>query len=160
MTGHRRTVENAATPVKRFLPILLVLALSAGAAAAARLPGVKTPSKNIACFYVPQRPTKHGSLLCNIKQAVYTGALQRRCISPPTGLDWHGFTLPDTKKGDIVCAGGIMYDARDKPTYVTLGYGRIWHYKTFTCTSRVTGLTCTNRAGHGLFISRESWRAF
>ena len=27
-------------------------------------------------------------------------------------------------------------------------------------TSRVTGLTCTNRSGHGLFLSRESWRAW
>jgi hypothetical protein len=146
--------------MKRFLLILLVLAVSAGAAAAARLPGVKTPSKNISCFYVPQRPTTHGNLLCNIKQAVYTGTLQRRCISPPTGLDWHGFTLPDTKKGSIVCAGGLMYDARDTPTYVTLAYGKTWHYKAFTCTSRFTGLTCTTRAGHGLFLSRESWRAW
>jgi hypothetical protein len=160
MSCHQSTVENAAATMKRFLPILLVLAVSAGAAAAARLPGVKTPSKNISCFYVPQRPTKHGSLLCNIKQAAYSGALQKKCISPPTGLDWHGFQLPDTKPGEIVCAGGIMYDARDTPTFVNLRYGRRWQLKTFTCTSRVTGLTCTNRSGHGLFLSRESYRLF
>ena len=53
-----------------------------------------------------------------------------------------------------------MYDARDTPTYVTLAYGKTWHFKAFTCTSRFTGLTCTNRAGHGLFLSRESWRAW
>ena len=140
--------------------LLLVLAVGAGGAAAARLPGVKTPSRNISCFYVPVRPTTHSNLLCNIKQAVYTGALQRRCISPPIGLDWHGFELSDTKKGSIVCTGGIMYDARDTPTYITLAYGKTWRYRSFRCTSRVTGLTCTNRAGHGLFLSRESWRAW
>jgi hypothetical protein len=124
------------------------------------LSGVATPSRNISCFYVPQRPTTHGSLLCDIKHAVYTRALQQHCISPPTGLDWHGFMLPDAKKGEIVCAGGIMYDARDKPTYVTLAYGKTWRYKAFTCRSRTAGLTCTNRAGHGLFLSRESYRVF
>jgi uncharacterized protein DUF6636 len=145
---------------RRLIVVSLVLALSAGVAAAARLPGVKTPSQNISCFYVQQRPTSHGNLLCNIKQAVYTKALQSRCIAPPTGLDWHGFTLSDTKRGEVLCAGGIMYDGRDTPTFVTLAYGKTWRYRGFTCTSRVTGLTCTNARGHGLFLSRQSWRAW
>jgi hypothetical protein len=145
---------------RRLFAVVVALALFAGAATAARLPGVKTPSKNISCFYVPQRPTTHGNLLCNIKQAVYTKALQARCIAPPTGLDWHGFTLPDTKRGEVLCTGGIMYDARDTPTFVTLAYGKTWRHRGFTCTSRFTGLTCTNAAGHGLFISRASWRAW
>jgi hypothetical protein len=146
--------------MRRLLVVSLVLALSAGVAAAARLPGVKTPSQNISCFYVPQRPTSHGNLLCNIKQAVYTKALQSRCIAPPTGLDWHGFTLSDTKRGEVLCAGGLMYDGRDTPTFVTLAYGKTWRYRGFTCASRVTGLTCRNGAGHGLFLSRASWRAW
>ena len=145
---------------RRLLVVALVLALFAGAAAAARLPGVKTPSQNISCFYVPQRPTSHGNLLCNIKQAVYTKALQSRCIAPPTGLDWHGFTLSDTKRGEVLCAGGLMYDGRDTPTFVTLAYGKTWRYRGFTCASRVGGLTCRNAAGHGLFLSRASWRAW
>ena len=44
--------------------------------------------------------------------------------------------------------------------YVTLAYGRTWHSGAYTCRSRVTGLTCTNRAGHGLFLSRLSYRVF
>jgi hypothetical protein len=145
---------------KRLFAVLLVLALFSGAAAAARLPGVRTPSKNIRCFYVPQRPTTHGNLLCTIEQAAYTKALQAKCIAPPTGLDWHGFTLSDTKRGEVLCAGGIMYDGRDTPTFVTLAYGKTWRHRGFTCTSRVAGLTCTNAAGHGLFLSRESWRVW
>jgi hypothetical protein len=145
---------------RRFLVVSLVLALFTGAAAAARLPGVKTPTQNISCFYVPQRPTTHGNLLCNIKQAAYTRALQAKCIAPPTGLDWHGFTLSDTKRGEVLCAGGLMYDGRDTPTFVTLAYGKTWRHRGFTCTSRVTGLTCTNGHGHGLFLSRASWRTW
>lgn len=53
-----------------------------------------------------------------------------------------------------------MYDPRDVPTPVTLRYGRIWRFRAFTCVSRRTGLTCRNRAGHGLFFSRESYRVF
>ena len=44
--------------------------------------------------------------------------------------------------------------------YVTLRYGRTWRNGAYTCRSRLTGLTCTNRAGHGLFLSRVSYRAF
>jgi uncharacterized protein DUF6636 len=146
--------------VQRVLLLLLVLAVCSGTAAAARLPGVRTPSTNITCFYVPARPTAHGNLLCTIKHAVYTRALQARCIAPPTGLDWHGFTLSDTKRGEVLCAGGLMYDGRDTPRFFTLAYGRTWRHSGLTCTSRVTGLTCRNATGHGLFLSRESWRVW
>jgi hypothetical protein len=144
----------------RLCALLLLLAVCVAGAQAARLPGVRTPSRNIRCFSVPIRPTTHANLLCDIKHASYTGALQTRCSSPPTGLDWHGFELGDAKKASVLCAGGIMYDARDTPTFVTLAYGKTWRHGGFTCTSRFTGLTCTNRFGHGLFLSRESWRAW
>ena len=39
-------------------------------------------------------------------------------------------------------------------------YGKVWRHAMFTCWSRVTGVTCQNRAGHGLFLSRQSWRAW
>jgi hypothetical protein len=128
-------------------------------AAAASLPGVKTPSKNISCFYVPIKPTVRGNLLCDIKQAGYIHALQTKCSSQPIGLDWHGFTLPHAKKAQVTCSGGILYDVgRDTPRFVTLAYGRTWRYRGFACTSRITGLTCTNRASHGLFLSRAAYR--
>ena len=144
----------------RALVALVLAVLLVGSAAAARLPGVKTPTRNISCFYVPQRPTAHGNLLCDIKQASYTGALQHQCIDGPAGLDWHGFSLSETRKGQVVCTGGVLYDERDTPSYVVLAYGKTWRYRGFTCTSRFSGLTCTNRAGHGLFLSRASYRLF
>jgi hypothetical protein len=144
--------------MKRLCVLLLLLCVCAAGAQAARLPGVRTPSGNIRCFYVPIRSTTHGNLLCDIKHASYTAALQKRCISPPSGLDWHGFELGDSKKASVLCAGGIMYDGRDTPVYVTLAYGTKWHYRSITCISRLAGLTCTNGAGHGLFLSRASYR--
>jgi len=144
-------------------PALIAFAflLLAGTAFAARLPGVKTPSRNISCFYVPVKPTAHGNLLCDIKQASYTGRLQRSCIDGPAGLDWHGFELSWNGRGRVVCTGGVLYDiGHDTPSFVVLGYGRSWRSHGFACVSRRSGLTCTNRFGHGVFLARESWRAW
>ncbi len=144
----------------RSLVVVLCFAAAAAAAPAARLPGVRTPSRNIECFVVPVRPTARANLLCTIRVASYTRLLQRRCISPPTGLDWHGFQLPDRGRAHVVCSGGILYDGRDHPVLRTIPYGSVWRQGPYTCRSRLSGLTCTTRAGHGLFLSRASWRAW
>jgi hypothetical protein len=140
--------------------LVLVLALAAtGSAAAAKtpLPEIRSPSGNIRCLFVPGHPDV---LRCDIGRADYAKALQQRCITRAT-VDWHGFELPAAGKGAVTCSGGILYSPdTQRPTYTTLPYGRSWSHGVFTCSSRMTGLTCRNRAGHGLFISRESWRAW
>src|SRR4051794_12873371 len=139
------------------LTLVAVLALG-GTALAARLPGVKTPSRNISRFYVPIKPTQHGTLLCDIKRASYLAAVQRACQSG-AGLDWHGFSLAWNGRGARSCSGGVLYDiGRVTPTYRVLAYGSTWRYRGFTCRSRIAGLTCTNGRGHGLFVSRRSYR--
>ena len=83
------------------------------------------------------------------------------CAQPKIGVDWAGFTLGAKGKGSVECAGGVLYDpATQHPSFVTLAYGKSWRHGVFTCWSRVTGVTCKNRTGHGLFVSRESWRGF
>src|SRR4051795_8720240 len=67
---------------------------------AAALVGLHTPSRNITC--VDTGP----SLVCNVRQARYTAALQQRCMSPPTSLDWHGFELSARGRGQVACSGG------------------------------------------------------
>ncbi len=81
--------------------------------------------------------------------------------APPIELDWAGFELGATKKGNIVCSGGILYNPdTQRPSYVTLPYGKSWRQGVFTCLSRVSGATCRNQKGHGLFISRQAWRGW
>ena len=147
--------------MRRAVVVGLVAALiGVSTAVAARLPGVKTPSRNISCFYVPIKPTAHGNLLCSIKQSSYSRAEQTGCEGR-AGLDWHGFELPWNRNASPSCTGGVLYDiGRDTPTYVVLAYGHTWRSHGFSCTSRVTGLTCTSGHGHGLFLSRASWRAW
>ena len=131
---------------------LLVLA----GLALAPLPGVATPSRNIHCFYVPGPP---GHLLCDVHRAAYDMREQDGCMAR-AGLDWHGWEVYATRATVPVCSGGILYNSnKDYPKYRTLAYGKTWHFAAFTCTSRVTGLTCTAR-GHGIFISRASWRGW
>ena len=77
------------------------------------------------------------------------------------GLDWHGFELTPTTRGAVTCSGGILYSpGTQRPVYRTLAYGKTWTHGGFTCASATNGLTCRNRKGHGLFIARESWRAW
>src|SRR6266496_1320006 len=133
------------------LPALCVLALSSSgpAASATRLPGIRSPSGNITCLFVPGRPSM---LLCRIAHAAYTGRLVAHCGAPPIQLDWAGFTLGAVRKGEVSCSGGVLYNPdTQRPSYVTLPYGKSWSHGAFTCWSRVTGVTCRNRQGHGLF---------
>ncbi len=144
--------------VRRSAALVAVVAglmWSSAAAALVSLPAFHSPSGNIRCFFV------RGTLRCSIAHADYAAALQARCIAPPTELDWHGFELGTRAKGMVTCSGGILYDSdTERPSYVNLPYGRSWHHGAFTCRSRRTGVTCTNALGHGLFLSRQAWRAW
>jgi hypothetical protein len=70
------------------------------------------------------------------------------------GVDWHGFELGAARKGAIVCSGGTLYPGTDRPSYVTLPYGKTWRQKMFSCSLRVNGVNCSNPNGHGFFLSR------
>jgi hypothetical protein len=137
----------------------LVAALACGLAAVAEagtLPGIRSPSGNITCLYVPQKPQ---FLLCQIASADYVPALRKHCGSAPYYVDWIGFTLSAGGKGVVACAGGPAYDPDTQhPRYVTLPYGESWHQGPFTCRSATTGITCTNAGGHAVFISRGTYR--
>jgi hypothetical protein len=151
------------------VPAVCVLALASTgfALAVTRLPGIRSPSGNIKCLFVPGvHPAGGGpaprNLLCDIAHADYAHTLQDRCMRPDgSGVDWHGFELSATGKGTVTCSGGILYNpGTQRPSYVNLPYGKSWHHGAFTCWSRVIGVTCESTRGHGLFVSRQSWRAW
>jgi hypothetical protein len=51
-------------------------------------------------------------------------------------------------------------DTPTSPQAKVIAYGRTWRGGPFTCSSRTTGLRCSNRAGHGFFLSRQRWSRF
>ena len=135
------------------------LAAAGTATAMTPLPGIRSPTGNITCFLVSGGPDL---LLCSIAHSSYATTLQAKCMRPNgSGVDWHGFALRLSKSGELNCTGGILYDSgKYRPRYVTLPYGKAWHRAAFTCDSRRTGVTCTNAAGHGIFVSRASYRVW
>ena len=143
--------------------VLAVSLASAGMArSAATLPGIVSPTGNIKCLFVPGSNGNASRLLCSIGRASYAKKLQSKCMGADgSGVDWHGFTLTATGKGNISCSGGILYNPTTQhPRYVKLPYGKTWKQGVFSCTSRITGITCSNRSGHGLSIARLAWRAW
>jgi hypothetical protein len=129
----------------------------ASAGSIQRLPAFRSPTGNITCLFVPG---SGGRLLCSVGRANYAVRAQAQCMKN-AGVDWHGFTLDTARKGSIVCSSGILYDVdRERPSYVTLAYGKTWRHGAFTCLSRRSGVTCRSRAGHGLFVSRQAYRTW
>jgi hypothetical protein len=141
-----------------------LLAAAEVAVSATRLPGFRSPSGNIRCLFIPAPSgarTSSATILCTIARADYAARLRARCAGPPMGLDWTGFTLSATRRGFVSCSGGVLFNpGTQRPSYVTLPYGRSWKHGAFTCRSRTTGVTCRNPRGHGLFVSRRSWRTW
>jgi len=131
---------------------------ASGSSGARKVPGFRSPSGNIHCYFdrkaiVPANGTKR-LLTCGLQHADYAMQLQHRCLAG----DWHGFVLGAKAKPAIFCAGNANYSFR--PVYTLLAYGKSRQLGPFTCTSRITGVTCHNRSGHGLFVSRQTYRTW
>lgn len=143
----------------RLLALFLVAAACSGSAdAATTMPGFRSPSANIRCFVLVGHS---GAMLCTIAVSDYARTLQARCIDGGAGVDWHGFALGASGKATLNCSGGIQYDpATDRLPTARLAYGSTWRHGDFSCTSARTGVTCRNHRGHGLFVSRASWRTW
>ena len=153
--------------MRRLLTLLLLAGACAPVAAAATIPGFRSPSGNIKCLFIPSAPTGSGgrtpaTILCTIAHADYAKTLQARCLGPTgAGVDWHGFLLPAARKGTVSCSGGALYNPTTQhPSYVTLAYGKTWRQKMLSCTSAIDGVNCSNPSGHGMFISRQTWRTW
>lgn len=130
---------------------------AAGSSGARIVPGFRSPSGNIQCYYDRSAFAQRGTrplLTCGIRYADYAMRLQRRCSAG----DWHGFGLGAKAKPTLFCTGNPNYSIR--PVYTTLAYGRSWTRGPFTCTSRVSGVTCHNQGAHGVFLSRQSYRTW
>jgi hypothetical protein len=145
----------------RVLPAFLVLALFSAAGAQAgtiqpgTIPGFRSPSGNISCALL----AKPATLFCSIAQSSYAPRLQARCMRPDgSGVDWHGFELGAARKGAVTCSGGAL--VMGKLVYTTVPYGSAWRRGPFRCLSARTGIRCRSTAGHGVFVSRASWRVW
>lgn len=141
----------------RLLAAALV-ALVVAAPAAATTSFFETPSKNIVCAFYSGSGSPP-TLECGVVSGLHPPAPK-----PPSGC--HGIDpassrirLGATGKVYGFCSGdaGVLAEAGRAGV---LAYGKTWQKGAFRCTSATTGLTCKNTAGHGFFLSRQSWRSF
>ena len=109
----------------------------------------QTPSGNIGCMADDEGGW---GLRCDIQERSWKSPPR----DPDCELDWGGgLELGATGRAHWICAGDTVLRQG-----AVLGYGSTWRAGPFTCTSTRTGVTCRNRAQHGFFLSRASYRVF
>jgi hypothetical protein len=110
---------------RTILSTVVAATLAAPAAAQADHAGFQTPSGNIVCEYAS------AYVACDVKSVGGYYVLKRG-------------GLPSAYRG-----------TRGLDGYRTLGYGSTMRMGSFKCRSSFAGLRCTNRGGHGFFLSKQ-----
>jgi hypothetical protein len=119
--------------------------------------GFKAPSGNIRCQLPDLKDGDEGKpapyLRCDILQ------IQGPLPPKPRNCDgnWgQAFTvLQDAHRAQRMC-----YDTEMDDHLPTLPYSSTWRRAGFSCISEPSGVTCTNRSGHGFHLSRTSQKLF
>jgi hypothetical protein len=130
-------------------------AVAASAAfAASAAPGIetfRTPSGNILCAYL------HSAADTSLRCDILSGLKPRPPKPRSCEFDYGGSVgLTATGRTQVLCVS----DTATSPQAKVIAYGRTWRGGPFTCSSKVAGLRCSNRAGHGFFLSRQRWFRF
>jgi hypothetical protein len=120
----------------------------------------KTPSGNIVCGYSSGSRSTDIWVSCAIKSGLKPPPPRVHCTEgDPTdrfiGLGAAG------RSHELTCAGDPGVLVFEKQARI-LRYGKkvTWANGAMHCTSAFAGLTCSNKAGHGFFLSRQRTRRF
>jgi hypothetical protein len=112
------------------------------------LEGLQMPSRNIGCIF-SQSPSY---VRCDVRTGLRPPPPRPRGCD----LDWaYGLEMTAVSRPQTLCAGDTALAQGP-----ILSYGATLKLEGFTCLSQQIGLRCTNRAGHGFFLSRQRWRTF
>jgi hypothetical protein len=109
----------------------------------------RTPSGNIGCAMY------EGGARCDIRKRDWKPLPRPAACSKEVGYG-QGLEVPAGGEAGFVCAGDTALD----PSASSLAYGTASRVGGSECISRTDGVTCVNRAGHGFFISIQSYQVF
>lgn len=124
------------------------------ASAGTSLASFRTPSGFIRCTYAS---APLGFLRCDARHA-YAPAPPAPAGCRVQRLNWaDAFWLHPSGRASAYCHGDTAFGRMPPPV---LAYGQAWSRDGVTCRSRRSGLTCTNRVGHGFLLTDASWRTF
>jgi hypothetical protein len=105
------------------------------------------PSGNIYCAYEHYSFAPVG-LRCEIRSGIVPLPHRPAWCHAAWGA---GYDLGRHGRASVLCISDTIADPKAR----VLSYGTTWRRDTFVCTSKVTGLRCSNGDGHGFFLSRE-----
>jgi hypothetical protein len=136
--------------------LLVAAGAPASVGAASRAPVAVTPAAS-AWFSSPSRNV--GCMMSTSSVRCDTISYSYRPPSKPASchFDWgHSVGVGTSGKGRFRCASDTVAGA---PT--VLKYGKSRTVGRYTCTSRLSGMTCiNNRTGHGFRLARASYSLF
>ena len=109
----------------------------------------RSPSGNIGCVMF------EGGARCDIRKRDW--APLPRPAGCPRQVDYgQGLQVSHRGQATFVCAGDTALD----PGASALSYGTASEVGGSECISRKNGVTCVNQAGHGFFLSVQSYQVF
>jgi hypothetical protein len=131
------------------LAVVVVWVVPAGATAG--LTSFRTPSKNIYCAW------EHSSgspqlLRCDVLKLTHQAPKPRGCQFDAGSA----FGMRTTGRASALCVSDSVFDPRAR----VLAYGKTRKFGPFRCSSKTTGLRCSNRSGHGFFLNRDRYKLF
>jgi hypothetical protein len=109
----------------------------------------RTPSGNIGCTMF------EGGARCDIRKRDWA-PLPRPASCPKEVGYGQGLQVSHHGEASFVCAGDTALD----PSASALSYGTASEVGGSECISRSDGVTCVNQAGHGFFVSIQSYQVF
>lgn len=151
--GRTRSVAAGSGGIAMRVWLGVVLAGLALPAAAQDMIRFRAPSGNIFCM-IANQPGGWVGARCDIMDVTVQSFARRPADCP---LDWgHAFEVGIAGAGAPVCAGDTVAD----PDAPVLAYGRSVRLGGLSCSSASTGMTCTNREGHGFTLARRAQQVF
>jgi hypothetical protein len=121
------------------------------AAALSALALALTPATSFATIRAFRSPS--GSIGCIYYRDPDTRAFVRCDVEGTGDRAWRIHSHGHARKIHVT-------DSALDPRAPVLAYGKTRDFGTMRCTSRMSGLTCKNRDGHGFRLSREHQRRF
>jgi len=132
----------------------LVVAATGALALSSKIVNFTSPSGNIGCNIIVGLPEGGNGIRCDIK--VHTFKIPKP--HPACKLAFgDSLEVGTSGKAGPVCHGDTVFE----PGEGKLAYGKSKTLDHFTCTSAISGMTCTNtKTRHGFFISKAAYRLF
>lgn len=138
------------------IAVTALLMLGTGASASSGKAGAskdtyidfRMPSNNIFCAYVVSSSPYAKYLRCDIMSGIKPKPTGKCRYEGSRGIS---VDIGATGRATFPCSSDTVYNKRAPK----LNYGRTWSRGGFTCKSSMAGLKCTNRSGHGFFLSRS-----